>query len=115
MKPVLTDESGVAANERGIVFLIPGMQPRALLPDRVGRVERAEMQHSPSRSTNPEGLRMEHYLKLRERLRENVHGHVFSGAVFDVDLIVGNGLSNEVKSNVDVFGAHMVVVVGGES
>jgi hypothetical protein len=62
---------------------------------RVGRVECAEMQHSPSSATNPEAQRMNRDLVLRERFREDVRGHIFCRTIFDVDLLVGNGLSYE--------------------
>ena len=57
----------------------------------------ADLHHSPSRATNPEGLRVNRDLVLRERLREDVRGHVFSGAILHVDVPVGNGLTNKVR------------------
>ena len=82
---------------------------------RVGRVERAEMQHSPSRSTHPKVLRVQRDLVLGECLREDVRGHIFRGTVLEVDGLVGDGLTNEMESNIDVFRPRVVVVVGGEA
>ena len=82
---------------------------------RVGRVERAEMQHSPSRSTHPKVLRMQRDLVLGECLREDVRGHIFRGTVLELDSLVGDGLANEMKSNVDVLRPRVVVIVGGEA
>src|SRR6266702_2643499 len=73
-----------------------------------------KMQHSPSRSTNPEGLRMQRDLELRERLREDVRGHVVRRAVLDVDCLVGDGLANEMEPYVDVFGPRVIVIFCGE-
>jgi hypothetical protein len=72
------------------------------------------MQHSPSRATNPESLRVNCDFKSRERLGEDIRGHIFCGTVLDVDFVVGNGLANKMESNVDMFCSCMVVVVGGE-
>ena len=51
---------------------------------------------------------MDRDLELRERLREDVRGHFFSGTVFDVHSFVFDGLADEVESYVDVFGACVV-------
>ena len=56
------------------------------------------MQHSPSRATDPESLRVDCDLVLRERLREDVHGHVFSGTILDVHGFVFDGLTDEVEN-----------------
>ena len=72
------------------------------------------MQHSPSRATDPESPRVDRDLELRERLREDIRGHVFSGTVLDVHGFVFDGLANKMESYVDVFGACVVVVVGCE-
>jgi hypothetical protein len=89
---------------------------RAATHYRGGRFESAgssaaEMQHSPSRATDPEGLRVDRDLELRERLREDIRGHIFSGTVLDVDSLVVDGLADEMKSYVDVLRASVVVVV----
>ena len=48
---------------------------------RVGRVECAEMQHSPSSVANPQVLRVYHDLVLGERFCEDIRGHILHGAV----------------------------------
>ena len=58
---------------------------------------------------------MYHDLVLRERLSEDVCSHILSGAVFDIDVPSGDGLSNEMKTYVNMFGASMIVVVCGEA
>jgi hypothetical protein len=58
---------------------------------------------------------MDRDFEPRERLREDVRGHIFCRAVLDVDFLVGNGLANEMESNVDVLCACVIVVIGGES
>ena len=85
-----------------------------LMDARVGRVECAEMQHSPSRATNPESLRVQRDFEFRERLREDVCSHSLHGAVFDIDLPVRYGLSNEVKTYVDVFRASVIIIISRE-
>ena len=67
------------------------------------------MQHSPSRATDPESLRVDRDLELWERLREDVRGHFFGGTVLDVHGFIFDGLADEVESNVDVFGACVVL------
>ena len=54
-------------------------------------------------------------LVLQERLREDVRGHVFSGAILHVDVPVGNGLTNKMESYVDMLHACVVIVIGGEA
>ena len=78
---------------------------------RVGRVECAEMQHSPSSAANPQVLRVNRDLVFGERFREDVRGHILRGAIDDVDCPVHDGLSNEVELYVDVLGASMIVVI----
>ncbi|SRR6266702_937807 len=73
-----------------------------------------KMQHSPSRSTNPEGLRMQRDLELREQLHEDVCSHVIGGAVLDVDSLVSDSLANEVESYVNVLGPCVIVIFCGE-
>ena len=80
---------------------------------RVGRVERAEMQHSPSRSTHPKVLRVQRDLVFGECLREDVRGHIFRGTVLEVDNLVSDGLANEMEAYVNVFCPRVIVVVGG--
>ena len=82
---------------------------------RLARSSSADLHHSPSRATNPEGLRVNRDLVLRERLHEDVRGHVFSGAILHVNVPVGNGLTNKVESDVDVFRACVVIVIGGKA
>ena len=52
------------------------------------------------------------HLLSRQGFGENVGSHVIRGAVRDVDGATGNDLANEMISNVDVFSACMVVIVG---
>ena len=54
-------------------------------------------------------------LVLWERLSEDVHSHILSGAVLDIDVPSGDGLLNEMKMYVNMFGASMIVVVCGEA
>ena len=42
-----------------------------------------------------------------KRLGENITNHIFGWAVFDNDVASGNGLTNEMKVNINVFGASM--------
>jgi hypothetical protein len=72
------------------------------------------MQHSPSRVTNPESLRVNRDFELREHFSEDVCSHIVCRAILDFDVLVGNGLLNEMISYVDVFGPRMIVVVGCE-
>ena len=82
-----------------------------LVDARVGWVECAEMQHSPSSAANPQVLQVNHDLVFGERFHEDVCGHILHGAIDDVDCPVHDGLLNEVKSYVDVLGASMIVVI----
>ena len=82
-----------------------------LVDARVGQVECAEMQHSPSSAANPQVLRVNCDLVFGERFREDVRGHILRGAIDDVDCPVHDGLSNEVESYVDVLGVSMIVVI----
>ena len=72
------------------------------------------MQHSPSSAANPQVLRVNRNLVLGERFREDVRGHILSGAVFDVNSPIRDGLLNEVELYVNMLGAGVVVVVRSE-
>ena len=75
----------------------------------------ADLHHSPSRATNPEVQRVYRDLVLRERLREDVHGHIFCWTIDEFDVFVGNRLADKMKSNIDVFSARMVIIIGSET
>jgi hypothetical protein len=77
----------------------------------LARVKCTILQHSPSRATNPEGLQVQCNLELWECLSEDVCSHIFCGAILDVDVPVGDGLSNKMKLNVDVLCVCMIVVI----
>ena len=72
------------------------------------------MQHSPSSAANPKVLRVNRDLVFGERFREDVRGHIFRGAIFDVNNPVRDGLANEVEADVDVLGTSVVVIICGE-
>ena len=55
---------------------------------------------------------MASYLPPRQGLGKDIGGHIVRGAVHDVDGAAGNDLANEMVSDVDVFSAGMIVVVG---
>lgn len=57
---------------------------------------------------------MQRNLVLRKRLGEDVRGHIFSGAVLDVNVPVGSRLSNKMVADIDVFGASVIIVLGGQ-
>jgi hypothetical protein len=82
--------SATASEHSGCVWVWVGCAPclRAL-PFGLAGSNIAEMQHSPSRATNPESLRVNRDFKSRERLREDIRGHIFCGTVLDVDFVVG--------------------------
>ena len=54
-------------------------------------------------------------LVLRERLSEDVRSHILSGAVLDVDVPSGDGLTNKMKAYIDMFSTGMVIVVCGKA
>ena len=55
------------------------------------------------------------YFELWERLREDVRGHFVRGAILHVDVSIGYGFAYKMESDVDMFGAGMVVVVSCEA
>ena len=55
------------------------------------------------------------YFELRERLREDVRGHFIHGAILHVDVSIRYGLAYKMESDVNMFGAGMVVVVSCEA
>ena len=80
--------------------------------DRAGL---AAMQHSPSSAADPKALHVERGFVLGERLCEDVCRHVFRRAVYHSDLFISYSLAHEMIPNVNVFGAHVVIVVFGEA
>ena len=56
-----------------------------LVDARVGWVECAEMQHSPSSAANPQVLRVNRDLVFGEHFCEDVRGHILRGAIDNVD------------------------------
>ena len=55
---------------------------------------------------------MASHLPSQQGLGKDISGHIVRRAVRDVDGAAGNDLANEMISNVDVFSACMVVIVG---
>ena len=55
---------------------------------------------------------MASHLPSRQGLGKDIGSHVVCGAVCDVDGTTGNDLANEMVSDVDVFSAGMIVVIG---
>ena len=53
-------------------------------------------------------------LDAPKRLGENVSDHIFGQTVFDRDVTLGDGLTNKVKVNVNVFRLSMELGVLGE-
>ena len=54
-------------------------------------------------------------LVLWERFSEDVHSHILSGAVLDVDVPSVYGLTNKMKADVNMLSASMVVIISSEA
>ena len=68
-------------------------------------------QHSPEGVMQPKTKHMEGHLPPQQHFGKDVSCHVLEGAVHDVDGTAGNNLSNEMVSNINVFGSSVIVVV----
>src|SRR6266571_8186195 len=81
----------------------------------VPRLRRNNIRHSPASATQAEGGDMIGCLPLGKGFSQYVRGHVIRRTIHKVKRTACRNLSNKVISQVDMFGARMIIVVRHKS